>query len=81
MSESMKEAGCRGENKLSHASHIKIYKITSDKIIFKWPSNFFFFDMPVFVAGGILFCGSQALDCEGSVDMACGLSCPAHLES
>ena len=82
-SESMKEAGCRGENKLLHASHIKIYKITCDKIIFKWPEKFFFFffGMPVFFAGGLLFCGSQAIDREGSVDTACGLSCPAHLES
>ena len=42
---------------------------------------FFFFGMPVFFAGGLLFCGSQAIDREGSVDTACGLSCPAHLES
>ena len=81
-SESVKEAGCRGANKLSHASHIKIYKITCDKIIFKWPSNlFFFFGKPFFVGGGLLFCGSQAIDHEGSVHMACGLSCPVHLES
>ena len=82
MSESMKEAGCRGENKISHASHIKICKITCDKIIFKWQLNFFFFfAMSVFVAGGLLFCGSQAVDCEGSVDVACRLSCSVHLES